>query len=168
MQQARAAAAIGTAARPAGATVAAGPGAAVAARSSSCSNASWRARRDWEYSRRLANPGLANPALPPRRRQLRAGDFSERFRNNDGPRAEAVLEARRNGWAPRHAWRPRASRSLRGRGSAPCSGPMPIPIFSTTPSGLTPTTPAIGPTLTNDLLDTVFWGESGPYSAYAS
>ena len=111
-------------------------------------------------------PGLANPALPPRRRRLRAGDSRERFRNNDGPRAEAVLEARRNGWAPRHAWR-RGHRAVFVAWLGPVFWPYAYSdIFNYT---FWPYAYDTGywAYAYDDLFDTVFWGESGPYSAYA-
>ena len=130
-----------------------------------CSNASWRARRDWEYSLRLANPG-SRSALPPRRRRPHAGDLRERFRNNDGPRAASSTRgaAKRLGSAPR--LEARSSRSLRGvarpRVLALC-------LFRYFQLHLLAYAYDTGywAYAYDDLFDTVFWGESGPYSAYA-
>ena len=94
------------------------------------------------------------------------GRFTERFRNNDGPRAEAVLEARRHGWAPRHAWR-RGHRAVFVAWLGPVFWPYAYSdIFNYTfwPDAYDTGYWAYA---YDDLFDTVFWGESGPYPAYA-
>ena len=94
------------------------------------------------------------------------GRFTERFRNSDGPRAQAVLEARRHGWAPRHAWK-RGHRAVFVAWLGPVFWPYAYSdIFNYTfwPNAYDTGYWAYA---YDDLFDTVFWGESAPYSAYA-
>jgi hypothetical protein len=94
------------------------------------------------------------------------GRFTERFRNENDPKAEAAHERRRHGLAPRHAWR-------RGHRAAfvPWLGPVfwPYAYFDIFNYTFWPHAYDSGywAYAYDDLLDTVFWGESGPYSAYA-
>ena len=94
------------------------------------------------------------------------GRFTERFRNNDDPRAQAILEARRHGLAPRHAWK-RGHRAV----FVPWLGHVFWPyayadIFNYTfwPSAYDTGYWAYA---YDDLFDTVYWGEGGAQSAYA-
>ena len=111
-------------------------------------------------------PSAREPGATAAAQAAARGRFTERFRNNDGPRAQAVLEGRRHGWAPRHAWK-RGHRAV----FVPWLGPVFWPyayadIFNYTfwPSAYDTGYWAYA---YDDLFDTVYWGEGGAHSAYA-
>jgi len=111
-------------------------------------------------------PSAREPGAAAAAQAAARGRFTERFRNNDDPKAQAVHEGRRHGWAPRHAWR-------RGHRAAfvPWLGHVfwPYAYFDIFNYTFWPHAYDSGywAYAYDDFLDTVFWGESGPYSAYA-